>query len=259
MPTLIYEHPLYGRDYLIVADVSAGLGRDYHCAHVIDFTGKPYKQVAVIRDNLMKPQAYAEELAKLGEVYNEAFILVENNGVGGIVLHTLEQECEYQNLIFTTTADKRSGPARATIDIIVGGGQPGTQGGVRTTPDVKRVGSAILKYMLEHGELLVVDRNTYDELTHYARNPKTKTETFAALPGKKDDAVSALILLGWLVETEGFGLDYLKGMRNAETSVPVFCFHDDGRGQEHLPPGFENIDQDGFGVDPAVLDRLLKW
>jgi hypothetical protein len=251
MPTLKYEEPIADHDYLIVADVSAGLGGDYHCAHVIDFTAKPYRQVAVIRDNTMKPQNYAVELARLGEAYNEAFILVENNGVGGIALHALEQECEYQNLIFTTTADKRSGPARATIDIVVGGGQPGTQGGVRTTPDVKKVGSAVLKYMLENGELVIVDRTTYDELTTYARNPKTKAETFAALPGKKDDAVSALILLGWLVETEGFGLDYLKPMRK-DTDAPLFHFHDDGAG------GLEDLGQEGFGVDPVAFDGWLR-
>jgi hypothetical protein len=251
---LTYADPVEGHDYVLVVDVSAGLGRDYHCAHVIDISVRPFDQVAVFRDNTLKAEDLALKLAEIGDAYNGAPILVENNN-GGLALYHLEQTAGYEAIIFTTEASKRDGPARASTDVVIGGGRPGTVGGVRCTTDVKRLGLAIIKWLLEHDELRINDRMTADELSTFQRNPKAKTDIYEALPGHHDDAVSALLLFGWLTETEGHRLDWLRAMKaSTGGAAPLFFLHDDGRRIETGLPA-EMLTEDAMRLAAADLSE----
>jgi hypothetical protein len=245
---LPYAKPIEEHDYVLVCDPSAGLGRDFSVAHVIDISVKPFNQAAVLRDNTLNPEDLAAKLAELGAEYNYAPILVENNN-GGMVLHHLHESQDYPAIIYTVEASRRDGPARATQHISIGS-MAGSVGGVRMTPDVKATGLRSLRWMLQHRELRINDTKTYTEFLTYANNPKTKKPTFEALPGNHDDAISALILFGWLIESPeallgegGDRLNYLRRMMGAKGygGAALFHFYDDHRGGNdpfgHTPPG----------------------
>ena len=48
---LVYEEPIKGHDYIMTVDVSKGRGQDYSTFTVIDIGTRPFKQVAVYRNN----------------------------------------------------------------------------------------------------------------------------------------------------------------------------------------------------------------
>ena len=95
--TWIWEEPLPGESYLLVADVSRGDGQDYSTFHVIklktleivcEYKGKP------------TPDLFSEIVFSSGREYNIAMVVVENNSVGYHVLEKLKEK-EYENIYFS--------------------------------------------------------------------------------------------------------------------------------------------------------------
>jgi hypothetical protein len=78
-----FERPERNHQYAMICDVSEGKGLDYQAFHVIDITELPYRQVGSFRNNQMTPSDYAVIINTVGNAYNKAFVLVENNNMGG--------------------------------------------------------------------------------------------------------------------------------------------------------------------------------
>lgn len=82
-PLRIWEFPDPKSRYYIGADVAEGLGADYSVAVVIKLnTGSgpgPTYQAAIYRSNTIGPQDFAEEMNRLGRLYNTCPISVEVN------------------------------------------------------------------------------------------------------------------------------------------------------------------------------------
>jgi hypothetical protein len=68
--------------YCLTVDVSEGVGRDYSVVSVIDVTSTPYKQVAMMRSNIMAPLLLADLINRVGKEYNDAYVLIESNTYG---------------------------------------------------------------------------------------------------------------------------------------------------------------------------------
>jgi hypothetical protein len=183
----VYKDPVVGKTYTMVVDVSRGKGLDYSAFHVFDISSMPYEQVCVYRNNTITPVDYAEVVQKIAKIYNEAYVLVETNDIGGQVVDTLHFDFELDNIFYTETA------GRAGKRISSGFGQ-GADRGVRTTTPVKATGCSILKLLLEQRQLMIYDFETVQELSTFVR----KGKSYEAEPGKHDDLVMGLVLFAWL-------------------------------------------------------------
>src|SRR6056300_961097 len=182
----IYEDPQEDHYYCITVDTARGIGGDYSAFVVFDITEMPYKVVAKYRNNKIAPLLYPEVIAKLGRDFNNAYILCENNDIGGQIVEILHEEIEYEN-IFTTVTEK------ARQYITPGFGRS-TRLGVNTSKQVKRQGCFNFKSLMEEKKLLVFDAEIIHEISTFIE----KGQGYQADEGYHDDLVMCMVLFGWL-------------------------------------------------------------
>lgn len=95
----VYVDPQPERKYAIGADSATGRGRDYSTAYVVDLGSMKY--VAEFRGRL-GADLFAAQLNYLARWYNDAFLAVENNGIGEATIvqlrHGREGRRPYPNL-----------------------------------------------------------------------------------------------------------------------------------------------------------------
>lgn len=231
----VYEMPVKGNIYTLIADVSRGKGLDYSAFHVIDVTQMPYKQVCVFRDNFIGPVEYAETIHLVHKQYNSCSVLVENNDIGGQVADLLHYDYELEGVLCTENHG-RSGKR------ISGGFGNKVERGIRTTKTVKAIGCSLLKLLVEQFQLIINDEQTILELATFSR----KGASYEAEPGKNDDLVMGLVLFAWLSEQ-----DYFKSETDIHTLSKLREKSEDELMEEMLPIGFNNLDDD-FDDSPAV-------
>ena len=231
----IYEQPKKDRTYCIVADSAQGKEQDYSALSVFDITEIPYKQVAKYRDNTISPMLYPNIIYQIGMQYNTAWTMVEINDVGQQVAETLHFDLEYENILMCSMHG-RAGQK-------VGGGfGKNNQLGIRTSKQLKRIGCAALKEMIETDKLIVPDFETIAELTTFS----SKHNSYEAEEGSHDDLAMTLVIFSWLVQQQYFkdmtDLDirqqmYKDQMESLEQDMLPFGIIDNGQEEESFTDG----------------------
>ena len=184
----VYENPVKGREYIMTVDVARGSIKDYSAFVVFDVSSMPYKIVAKFRDNEIKPLLFPHTIEKVAKAYNMANVCVEVNDVGHQVADALQFELEYTNLLMCQMK------GRAGQILGAGFSKRGTQMGVRMTKQVKRIGCANLKTLVESDKMPIQDFNIIEELSTFIR----KGQSFQAEEGANDDLVMCLVIFAWL-------------------------------------------------------------
>ena len=179
--TYLYEEPLENHIYIMCVDTAKGRGQDYSTFSIIDITEKPFKQVAIYRDNMISPLLFPDVIHKYAKMYNDALVIIENNDQGQIVCNQLFYDIEYEH-VFTQSTVKASGI------------------GVTMTKKTKHRGCATLKEVMEEKKLQVVDRFTINELVTFV----SKGQSWEADGGNHDDLVMNLVLFSWFITTPFF-------------------------------------------------------
>jgi hypothetical protein len=228
----VYEEPLKGHTYVMTVDSSRGNHLDYHAFVVIDITRTPYKVVATFRNNEMSPMVYPNAIYPVAKKYNDAFVLVEINDIGGQVADLLYNELEYDNVLVTSVRGRKG----QTLD--GGFGASESQLGIRTTKAVKRLGCSLLKTFVEDDKLIFTDYDIVQELVSFT----LKNHSYEADVGHNDDLVMCLVLFCW-VSTQ----NYFKDLANMDIRKQVF--------DDKLKQLEEDLTPFGFietGIDPDL-------
>ena len=242
----VYQQPIEHHTYVVIVDTSRGQGLDYSAFSVIDVSQMPYRQVVKYRNNEISPMLYPNAIYAIAKKYNEAFVLVEVNDIGGQVADILYYDIEYENIMMTSMKG-RAGQQ------IGGGFAKDSCLGIKTTKQVKRIGCATLKDMIEHDKLIIEDFDTISELTTFS----SKGQSYEAEEGAHDDLVMTLVLFSWLVQQR-----YFKDLTNMDIREKLFSEQMKMLEDELTPFGFINdgqednsfVDQDGtrWNVDENV-------
>ena len=247
---ILYEEPKENRKYVICADTANGQGLDYSAFSVLDVTEIPYKQVCIFRSNSVDPLIYPTIILNAAKKYNDAWVMVETNGVGSQVAKILYNELEYMN-VFVTTVQGRAGQKLSF------GFKKNFKIGLAMSESVKAIGCNNLKSLIENDQILLEDYNTIEELSNFV----VKGRSFAAAEGKNDDLVMGLVLFGWLAvqkEYKEFAENDIRANINRQQSKS-----NNGKGiEEILPFGFNNGNQtSGFGDehDNIFVDDGGVW
>lgn len=207
---LVYDEPRKGSQYVMCVDVSKGRGQDYSTFNVIDISSRPFKQVAVYRNNLISPLLFPDIIYKWATSYNNAYVVIESNDAGQLVCTGLYHEREYENVHMSSTV-KSSGI------------------GVEMTRRTKRLGCSGFKDLLEQRKLEIVDENTILEISTF----EARGNSYEAKDGNHDDLVMNLVMLGFLVQTTFFAemtdinikkMMFEQRMQEIEEDVPPFGF-----------------------------------
>lgn len=91
----MYKKPVVGMKYYMGIDTSEGLGRDYSTFIVLDTHGE---EVAMFKNNKIKPYEFAEIVDRLGRYYNKAYLTVEKASGGHAVIERLRYTFKYMNM-----------------------------------------------------------------------------------------------------------------------------------------------------------------
>tara|TARA_B100000900_G_scaffold415394_1_gene445136 strand:+ start:3133 stop:4764 length:1632 start_codon:yes stop_codon:yes gene_type:complete len=230
----IFEEPVKGHTYLCTVDVARGTLKDFSAFIIFDVTELPYRVVATFRDNEIKPILFPEMIAKVCTQYNKAHILVEVNDIGAQISDGLHFEIEYDNILMTT----QKGRAGQILGAMFS--QRGSQLGVRMTKQIKKMGTANIKAIIESDKLVINDFNIVGEMSTYTR----KNQSWQAEEGCNDDYMTCLVILGWVANQRYFkemtdrnirAEMYKEQEKLIEQDMAPFGFVDDGTPEEEKP------------------------
>jgi hypothetical protein len=97
----IWEPADYSRDYMVMADVARGDGKDFSGCHVVDIESNT--QVAEFRGQL-PPKEYGYFLTGLSTEYNNALLIVENSNIGWSTIDAIIER-GYRNLYYAPKSE----------------------------------------------------------------------------------------------------------------------------------------------------------
>jgi len=221
---LIYEEPKLNHAYVMTVDVSRGVSIDYSAFIVVDVTDIPYRIVATYYDNEISPLLYPNIIYRAGMHFNNALVLIEVNDNGQQIADILHNDLEYDGVLLTQTQGRAGVRIGGTYKV-----KP--LRGVRTTKQVKRIGCANLKSLIEGEKLLFSDYNLIFELFRFVENKAS----YEAEEGSHDDLVMCCVLFAWMATQPYFknktGTDvrddlWIDNKALIEDSITPFGFFD---------------------------------
>jgi hypothetical protein len=186
----IYSQPKKGAKYIILCDLSLGVGEDYHAIQVIEIKRHKFEQVAVLHSNTIPQLQMTNVIYDLATRYNNAYVLFEINK-GEEVPSRLYWDLEYENLL---TISKKDSTQRLL------GFKGKFQVGFETTKKTKPEMLISLKQLVEKNKLIINDKKTVEEFFVFV----STGNSWAADGDYHDDLIMSLGLLGWLVRQEEF-------------------------------------------------------
>jgi len=190
----IFKQPDKDDIYFLMADVSRGQGSDYSAITVLNGNKSTYEVVASYKNNTVSPFHFPTIIKNIAEKYNNAYVLIETNDIGGQVASILYNDLEYENLLMTVIKGRKGQ--------ILSQGFAGNRSeyGLRTTAQTKKLGCSILKRLIEEDKLLINDERIINELMTFI----SRSNTFKADEGHNDDLVMTLVFFAWLCRQEYF-------------------------------------------------------
>ncbi len=177
----IYEQPEEKSMYIMGVDTGKGTGRDYSVVQVIKINAeKDVEQVAVYRNNLISPHEFSQVCIGISKFYNDAQMMIENNGIGEALAQAIWYEYECDSII---NLDPKGL-------------------GVRSTAKSKLQANILLKRYLDEGFLKLKCEHTITELSKYVeiRPNVFQGETANA----HDDCVTSLFWALYFIQTDYF-------------------------------------------------------
>jgi len=242
----VYEDPIEGKTYTITVDVARGVMKDYSAFVVMDVSQMPYRVVAKYKNNDIKPLLFPSIIDRVGKAYNRAHVLVETNDLGQQIAEALNFELEYDNLLMTTNR----GRAGQILGAMFSG--RGSGFGVKMTKQIKKIGCANIKTLIESDKVQIQDFNIIEEMSTFVR----RGQSWQADEGNNDDLMMCLVIFGWLsnqpffkemTDTNARQMLYEEQQNLIEQDMAPFGFVDDGL-NEHKP----EIDEYGTVWHPVV-------
>ena len=229
----IFEEPNENKTYFLQADVARGQGSDYSAFTVIEGSEAPYKIVATYRNNTISPFNFPQIIKKVGEKYNNAYVLIETNDIGSQVSSILYNDLNYENLLMTRIMGRKG------QILSQGFAQGRSEMGLRTTAQTKKLGCAILKRLVEEDKILINDERIIQELMCFV----SKSNTYKAEDGQNDDLVMTLVFFAWLTRQEYYAdlietskMNYEEAKKPEDDNV-LFMYGEDEDGRERFSDG----------------------
>lgn len=193
----IYEDPVWNCVYAMGVDSSTGVGEDFCAIQILKILNKDlYEQVAVYKNNKIKPIEFANVVNKLSIRYNNALMIVENNDCGKFVTEELWYNLGNGNILNT---DKRGI-------------------GTRATTSTKLEACMNLRKIAESRKLILHDSETIYQLSRFEQRVEN---VFKGAKGTHDDLVSALYWATYCIIQPQFDIDAVAATATMDsTGIP---------------------------------------
>ena len=203
----IYNTPEENHTYIVSLDaakMTENSNGDAISIQILDITHFPFKQVGTLLISEGVSYLEMDDVAiAIAELYNKAYLFIENNEGAGQSIADKILDKDYKNLY-----QQKDGVA-----------------GYRTTTKTKKLGCTNLKFLIENQRLLLQDQVTITQLSTFVKI----RNTYKADIGYQDDAVMALIGAIFFMQDKEFegitDIDYVNGVIKREeeddTTTPI--------------------------------------
>ena len=218
-----YKEPIAGRTYVCTVDVARGVDKDYSAFVIFDVTQMPYEVVALYKNNEVRPFIFPNIISEMAKRYNNAHILTEVNDIGQQIAEALNFEIEYPNIMMTT----QKGRAGQLLGAMYSG--RGSSMGVRMTKQIKRIGCANIKTLIEGDKLIVNSFKIIEEMSTFTK----RGQSWQAEDGSNDDLMMCLVIFGWLSNQA-----YFKELTNTNARQQMYVEQQNLIEQDMAPFGF---------------------
>ena len=218
-----YKEPITGRTYVCTVDVARGVDKDYSAFVIFDVTQMPYEVVALYKNNEVRPFIFPNIISEMAKRYNNAHILTEVNDIGQQIAEALNFEIEYPNIMMTT----QKGRAGQLLGAMYSG--RGSSMGVRMTKQIKRIGCANIKTLIEGDKLIVNSFKIIEEMSTFTK----RGQSWQAEDGCNDDLMMCLVIFGWLSNQA-----YFKELTNTNARQQMYVEQQNLIEQDMAPFGF---------------------
>ena len=245
----MFKKPEKDKLYVACVDVARGTGKDYSAFIILDVTknkdGKIlYEVVATYKNNEVKPFVFPNIVAQTCMAYNQAHVLVEVNDLGQSISEAMHYELEYPNILMTT----QKGRAGQILGAMFSG--RGTSLGIRMTKQIKKVGCANFKTLMEGDKLLINDFNIIEEMSTFSR----KGNSWQAEEGCNDDLIMCLVIFGWLSNQP-----YFKELSDSNIRNQMYEEQQKLMEQDMAPFGFVDNGIDEITDEDTIDEYGTKW
>ena len=245
----MFKKPEKDKLYVACVDVARGTGKDYSAFIILDVTknkdGKIlYEVVATYKNNEVKPFVFPNIVAQTCKAYNEAHVLVEVNDLGQSISEAMHYELEYPNILMTT----QKGRAGQILGAMFSG--RGTSLGIRMTKQIKKVGCANFKTLMEGDKLLINDFNIIEEMSTFSR----RGNSWQAEEGCNDDLIMCLVIFGWLSNQP-----YFKELSDSNIRNQMYEEQQKLMEQDMAPFGFVDNGIDEITDEDTIDEYGTKW
>lgn len=199
----IWEEPKPGVVYVMGVDSSTGVGQDFCAFQVLKIVTKElYEQVAVYKNNKIKPEEYAAIVAATSEWYNNCLMVVENNDVGKFVTEELWYNIGCGNVLNTD----------------------GKGIGTRATQASKLEACMMLRDVANAKKLILHDAETINQLSRFEQ---VTPNHFRGAKGSHDDLVSSLYWAIYCLKQPQFDMDAVQVAKPQDDYAPPPCLFDE--------------------------------
>jgi len=183
----IWEEFQTGAEYLLVADVARGDGRDYSVFHVVKLN-----TMEVVAEYQGKPNLdmFANLLNSTGHEYGGCMVVVENNNIGFSVLEKLI-ELEYPNIYHSIKS------THEYVDQITAEGTNSAIPGFTTSSKTRPLIVAKMEEFIRNGAITIYSARTVSEFKTFVWN-NGKPQ---AMRSYNDDLIMSLAIACWVRDT----------------------------------------------------------
>ena len=183
----IWEEFQTGSEYLLVADVARGDGRDYSVFHIIKLN-----TMEVVAEYQGKPNLdmFATLLNSSGREYGDCMLVVENNNIGFSVLEKL-RELEYPNIYHSIKSTHQY------VDQLTAEGTNSAVPGFTTSSKTRPLIVAKMEEFIRNATITIYSARTVSEFKTFVWN-NGKPQ---AMRSYNDDLIMSLAIACWVRDT----------------------------------------------------------
>jgi hypothetical protein len=185
----IWESPDYTRNYMVVADVARGDGKDFSACHVFDI--ETNAQVAEFKSQL-SPKEFGYFLVGLASEYNEALLVVENANIGWSAIDAI-LERGYRNIYYSPKSDSLNSDSYSSRFEDTSKMVPGFTTSLKTRPLIINKGR---EYFGDHSVVIRSKRLLEEMKVFIWRNGRAEAQS-----GYNDDLVMSYSIAMYLRDT----------------------------------------------------------
>jgi len=240
----VFESPIKGNTYVCTVDVARGVDKDYSAFIVFDVTKMPFKVVAIYKNNEVKPFVFPNIIDQVCKGYNHAHILTEVNDIGQQIAEALQFEIEYDNILMTT----QKGRAGQVLGAMYSG--RGSSLGVRMTKQIKRIGCANIKTLMESDKIAVNSFKIIEEISTFAK----RGQSYQAEDGSNDDLMMCCVMFGWISNQP-----YFKELTNTNARLQMYEDQQNLIEQDMAPFGFVDNGIDDITNEDTIDEYGDVW